>query len=135
MQLFGLAIVSIITLVIRSSRAGTHRDSVRDSIEDAAVVEPGEVEECRVVNPELDSAKIREVIGLALPLRSLTYPAFLKLALTHLRSSDPNFYLAHGHVLDRCAFSLPGYADDREYPAEMWMLLLTNALHSSVEER
>lgn len=54
-KLFGLAILSIITLVVRSSRAGTHRDTIRDQIEDRACVEPGEIEEVREVRPKISS--------------------------------------------------------------------------------
>lgn len=65
----------------------------------------------------------------------MTYPEFLRLAMTSFRSSDASFYIANAHILDRLMFTLPNYADERPYPVPLLLLLLTNAMYSNVEDR
>ncbi|GMI04825.1 hypothetical protein TrVE_jg13362 [Triparma verrucosa] len=138
-KIFGLCILSIVLMVVRSSRGSTNRGNIRDEIEDTAVLDPVEIEDMRSLNEEFSADLFRKVVGEVYSKfpEECTYKEFLSTTMSTLRKAtkDPTFSIQVGHNIDRVVFSLPQYHDEKTYPNSLFLTVLTMAVYSTVNDR
>ncbi|GMH63297.1 hypothetical protein TrLO_g6122 [Triparma laevis f. longispina] len=138
-KIFGLCILSIVLMVVRSSRGGTNRGNVRDEIEDTSVLDPVEIEDMRSLNEEFSPVLFRLVTSAVYSKypTECTYKQFLSTTMSTLRkaTSDPTFSIQLGHNIDRVVFTFPQYHDEKAYPNSLFLTVLTMAVYSTVQER
>mmetsp|Transcript_3368 Transcript_3368/g.6984 ORF Transcript_3368/g.6984 Transcript_3368/m.6984 type:complete len:386 (+) Transcript_3368:65-1222(+) len=103
-------IVSIIAMVVRSTKGGTNKNSVRDEIENSSALDPFEIDDLRSANPTFDCAsflRIARVAAATFPHGDdVTYSDFVGVVLATLgEGGGAAVTLRNGHLLDRAVFA------------------------------
>ena len=137
-KMFGAAVLSVILLLVRSSRASTNRERVRDDIEDSQCLDPLEIEELRGANGAFKPEVFQKCVQCVFASfeKEATYPEFIS---TVIKAMSEEIGAANtvkkAHYLDRAIFSYPGYRDDKKFPLSLLLVALSMALYSTVDQR
>lgn len=141
-KIFLTAIVAVIGTLVRSSYNTSNKTKVRDSLEDAAAIDPVEIEDLRIANSELTPEVFRQImkdLDQQYSHDSISYQEFIlsvRRTMSHLKGGA--FTIELGHLLDRVVVALlkeHKKSADEEMPMALWLTLLTLALNSSVSDR
>lgn len=117
------------------------RNRIRDSIEDASLLDPLELDDLRAANSELTATHLMEVFEEVKQQSQdyLTYKDFVDAVRQGLSKRKTDWSIQLGHLLDRAAMLAlerrgKSIAND-EMPLVFWFTIFSMALSGSPEER
>jgi hypothetical protein len=134
-KIFLTAILAVIGTLVRSSYNTTNKNTVRDSLEDTAAIDPVEIEDLRIANSELTPEVFRQIIkdlDQQYSHGSISYQEFIlsvRTTMSHLKGGA--FTIELGHLIDRVVAAVlkeHKKSADEEMPMALWLTLLTLAL-------
>ncbi|KAG7374326.1 hypothetical protein IV203_013421 [Nitzschia inconspicua] len=150
-KIFLLVIASIIASLIRSSAGTRNRNTLRDTLEDIALVDPVELEELRLANSALDPDTFRTILQNVyreFPNGTCSYTDFVHcVRRTMVQLKGDAFTVELGHLVDRLMVQVlnkqekrgnssdgSNYDNDR-MPVSLFLTILTMALYSETKDR
>ena len=160
-KIFLGAIGAIILMLVRSSRATSNRTSLRDYLENHALLDPLELDDLRVANSELTSEVMEEILDevcAAFPSGRATYLEFVSVVIQKMnKMKGEAFTIQLGHIVDRVAIAAIADGDDvieisgdagekyfagsssnttkAELPLPLLVAMISLALRSTVSDR
>jgi hypothetical protein len=141
-KIFLASIAAIVGALIRSSYNTSNRNAVRDILEDAAALDPVEIDELRIANSELTTEVFRTIakdVRERFPHGNCSYVEFIKaVRRTMIQLKGEAFTIELGHQIDRVVAEIllkNKKTDEEELPLSLWLVTITLALNSSVADR
>ena len=141
-SIFLAGIGAVIAGLVRSYYGTANKNAVRDSVEDAASIDPIEIDDLRVANSELKLQVFRTILEQLvqdIPQKECTYEEFLTQVRRIMKSLKGDMFTVQlGHLLDRvvlAALQKHGKSSREPMPLAFWLTTLSLALNSSVPER
>lgn len=141
-KIFLGAIGLLIGSLVRSSRNSTNRTKLREELEEAAALDPLEVDDLRVANSELSPDVFRTImqdVTDAFPQGVATYQEFVEQVRTTMCGlKGEAFTVELGYLLDRAVLAaLHQQSKSEEEPVPLVFLLaaLSLSMRSSVDDR
>jgi len=141
-KIFLATIAAIVGALIRSSYNTSNRNAVRDGIEDASALDPVEIDELRIANSVLSPKiymDIAEDLYDCFPTGSCSYQAFTSsVRKTMMQLKGEAFTIELGHQIDRVVADIlvkKKVSVDDDLPLSLWLVTLSLALNSSIEDR
>lgn len=141
-KIFLTTIAAIVGALIRSSYNTSNRNAVRDEIEDASALDPIEIDELRIANSVFSPKvymNIAEDLYACFPVGSCSYQAFtICVRNTMMQQKGEAFTVELGHQIDRVVADIlvkKNVSVDDDLPLSLWLITLSLALNSSIEDR
>jgi hypothetical protein len=148
-KIFLAVIASVILSLVRSSYNTSTRATLRNKLEDDAVLDPAEIDDLRIANSEFTPDIFRDVIKdvyAAFPTGTASYDDFVHVVRTTMaRSKGEAFTVELGHLIDRVVADIlmskqdegssTGTDQSTAMPVSLWLATLSLALSSDVKDR
>jgi hypothetical protein len=141
--IFLSAIGLIIGSLVRSYYGTNNRNKIRDALEQAAPLDPLEIDDLRTANSELTVQVFRDIIKDVSERfpdhQSVTYEDFIAaVRRTMVGLKGDNFTIELGHLMDRVvlgALKRHGHTSDEPQTLAFWLAVLSLALSTPAVER
>ena len=141
-KIFLTLIAGVIATLVRSSRNSKNRITLRDELEDDAVIDPIEIDDLRIANSEMSPEVFRTIlhdVHQQFTDGTCTYKEFVKVVrATMVRLKGEAFTIQLGHLLDRVVvdvLKVRNKSSEDKMPVGLWLSVLSIALNSSVRDR
>lgn len=141
--IFLSAIGLIIGSLVRSYYGTNNRNKIRDALEEAAPLDPLEIDDLRTANSELTVQVFRDIMKDVTERfpdhQSVTYADFIAaVRRTMIAMKGDNFTIELGHLMDRVvlgALKRHGHTSEEPQTLAFWLTTLSLALSTPAVER